>query len=137
MAAYATLADYELRHGTVSSAAMADKVQALLEDASALIRAILPAGYTPDADLARAVCVAVAWRALTNPGGRRSVTVGSVSESYGDRGEDGGLNLTDGERAMLLAGYNAGVPSAYTVDLRYGGPAWVPDPSPRRSCRPC
>jgi hypothetical protein len=68
--------------------------------------------------LTRAVAVAVAWRSLTNPGGRRSVTVGSVSESYG---EDGGLYLTAAERAMLLAAYNAGVPTAYTVDLRDDG----------------
>jgi hypothetical protein len=121
MSAYATLADYELRHGTVSTPAQSDKVRALLDDASALIRAILPAGYVPAAELTRAVCVSVAWRGLTNPGGRRSVTVGSVSESYGDRGEDGGLNLTDGERAMLLAGYFAGAATAYTVDLRDDG----------------
>lgn len=121
MAAYATLADYELRHGTVSTPAMGDKARAMLDDASALIRAILPSGYVPDADLARAVCVSVAWRGLTNPGGRRSVTVGSVSESYGDDGEDGGLYLSDRERAMLLAAFNAGLPTAYTVDLRDDG----------------
>jgi hypothetical protein len=62
--------------------------------------------------------VSVAWRGLTNPGGRRSITVGSVSESYG---EDGGLHLTDGEQTMLLAGYFAGSASAYTVELRDDG----------------
>jgi hypothetical protein len=116
--AYATLADYEARHGTVASGAQIDKVNALLDDASALISAILPAGYSPAVELARAVCVAVAWRGVTNPGGLRSVTVGSVSESYG---EDGGLYLTDGEMAMLLAAHTAGVATAYTIDLRDDG----------------
>lgn len=118
MAAYATLADYEARHGTVSSTAQMAKVTALLDDASALIGAILPAGYTPAAELARAVAVAVAWRGLTNPGGLRSKTVGGVSESYG---ENGGLYLTEGEQRMLLAAYTAGAVTAYTVDLRDDG----------------
>jgi hypothetical protein len=117
MVAYATLADYELRHGTVSTPAMGDKVRSLLDDASALIRAILPAGYVPAAELTRAVCVSVAWRGQSNPGGRRSMTVGSVSESYGERGEDGGLYVSDRERAMLLAAYYDGVSTAYTIDL--------------------
>jgi hypothetical protein len=118
MAAYATLTDYEQRHGTVSTVEMGDKVRAESEDASALIRSVLPAGYTPAAELTRALAVKVAGRSITNPGGRRSKTVGSVSESYG---EDGGLYLSDRELAMLLAGYNAGQPSAYTVDLRDDG----------------
>ncbi|WP_141703733.1 hypothetical protein [Planobispora rosea] len=116
--AYATLADYEARHGTVASSAQINRVTALLEDASALIAAILPSGYTPAAELSRAVCVAVAWRAITNPGGRRSVTVGAVSESYG---EDGGLYLTEGERRMLLAAYDADAVTASTIDLRDDG----------------
>lgn len=118
MSCYATLADYEQRHGTVSTPETGDKVRALLDDASAVIGSILPSGYFPEAGLARAVAVAVAWRSLTNPGGRRSVTVGSVSESYG---EDGGLYLTDAEQRMLLAGYTAGQPTAYTVNLRDDG----------------
>ena len=127
MACYATLADYEQRHGTVSTPELGDKVRALLDDASALAGSILPPGYVPAAALLRAVVVAVAWRSLTNPGGRRSVTVGSVSESYG---EDGGLYLTDAEQAMLLAAYNAGQPTAYTVDLRDDGLRR------QRNCRP-
>jgi hypothetical protein len=127
MSCYATLTDYEQRHGTVSTVAMGDKVRAELEDASALIRSILPAGYTPAVELTRALAVKVAWRSITNPGGRRSVTVGSVSESYG---EDGGLYLTDAERAMLLAAFNAGQPTAYTVDLRDDGLRH------QRGCRP-
>lgn len=118
MVAYATLTDYEQRHGAVSSVEAGDKVRADLEDASALIRSVLPAGYTPAAELTRALAVKVAWRSITNPGGRRSKTVGAVSESYG---EDGGLYLSDREVAMLLAGYNAGQPTAYSVELRDDG----------------
>lgn len=118
MTAYATLADYEARHGTVASPAMNDKVRAKLADASAVVRSVLPPGYVPDAALARAVTVAVAWRSLTNPGGRRSVTVGAVSESYG---EDGGLYVTEGERRMLLAAYTEGSTAAYTIELRDDG----------------
>jgi hypothetical protein len=122
--AYATLADYEARHGSVCSSEQINQVTALLDDASALIAAILPAGYTPAAELTRAVAVSVAWRGITNPGGLRSKTVGGVSESYG---EDGGLYLTDAERRMLLAAYDADHSTAYTVELR--------DDGLRTSCR--
>lgn len=118
MSCYATLTDYEQRHGTIADPAQRDKVVAELDDAAALIESVLPAGYSPAANLTRALAVKVAWRSITNPGGRRSVTVGSVSESYS---EDGGLYLTDREIAMLLAAYTAGQPTAYTVDLRDDG----------------
>jgi hypothetical protein len=57
----------------------------------------------------------VAERALINTGGRRSRTVGGVSETYD---QDGGLYLADAELNALLAGWDGGSSGAYTVPLR-------------------
>ena len=54
-------------------------------------------------------------RATTNPGGRRSRTVGGVSETYD---QDGGLYLADGELDALMSGWDQGASGAYTVGLR-------------------
>ncbi|TDD54584.1 hypothetical protein E1286_05180 [Nonomuraea terrae] len=116
--AYATLADYEARHGSVCSAEQINKITALLDDASALIQSILPVGYTPAQELTRAVTVAMVARGSTNTGGLRSKTVGNVSEAYA---EQAGLYLTEGEERMLLAAYDADHSSAYTVDARDDG----------------
>ena len=116
MSAFATVDDYKVRTGQATlSEAQAARVTALLEDASALIRSQLPTGYEPDAELATAVTVTMVIRASTNPGGRRSRTVGGVSETYD---QDGGMYLADGELNALLAGWEDGSSGAYTVGLR-------------------
>jgi hypothetical protein len=116
MSAFATVQDYAVRTGKSSlSEAQTQRVTALLDDASALIRSQLPAGYEPDADLAKAVTVAVVVRAVTNPGGLRSKTVGGVSATYD---QDGGLYLADGELDALLAGWDTGSSGAYTLGVR-------------------
>lgn len=113
---YATVADYQVRTGQTLTGPAADQVTALLADASAIVRSILPAGYEPDADAARAVVVAMVRRGMTNPGGRRSITMGGYSATLD---QDGGLYLTDAERDLLLAGYEGdGASGAYTVGLR-------------------
>jgi hypothetical protein len=116
VSAFATLDDYTVRTGqSALSTAQAARITALLDDASALIRSQLPTGYEPDADLAKAVVVTMVIRAATNPGGRRSRTVGGVSETYD---QDGGLYLADGELEALLSGWDEGGSGAYTVGLR-------------------
>lgn len=123
--AYATRDDYEDRHGPATTDQQIKKINAKLQDATALIRSVLPAGYTPAAELTRALCVAITYRAITNPGGLRSQTVGGVSRSFG---EDGGLYLTEAEERMLLAAHTAASATAYTVDLRDDGLRDCPQP---------
>lgn len=116
MPAYATVDDYDKRHGPLIGEVQLRRVEAKLVDASAMIRNVLPVGYTPDAELTRALCVAVAYRAITNPGGARSRTVGQVATTYD---QDGGLYLTVAEERMLLAQHEADQGSgAYTITLR-------------------
>lgn len=116
MSAFATVDDYKVRTGqSALSDTQTQRISALLDDASALIRSQLPDGYEPDAELAKAITVTVVIRAATNPGGRRSRTVGGVSETYD---QDGGMYLADGELNALLAGWDEGSSGAYTVGLR-------------------
>lgn len=126
MAAYATVADYEARAAVTLGEVQATQVQALLEDIAALIRTSIPTGSQPDVDVARAVSVAVARRAMANPGGYRQRTVGQYSETLG---EAGGLFLTDAELEALTAGTDGSSgDAAYSVPLRDNCPPWTPDP---------
>ncbi|MFE0039437.1 hypothetical protein [Streptomyces sp. NPDC059015] len=127
MAAYATVADYEARAAVTLAEPQFSQVQALLEDIAALIRTSIPAGTTPDEDVARAVSVAVARRTMANPGGYRQRTVGQYSETLG---ETGGMYLTDAELAALTAGtQGSSGDAAYSVGLRDEGlPGWRTDP---------
>lgn len=127
MAAYATVADYQARAAVTLVEPQLSQVDALLEDIAALIRTSVPAGMVPDEGVARAVSVAVARRAMANPGGYRQRTVGQYSETLG---EAGGLYLTEAELAALSANPNGSSgDAAYTVGLRDEGlPGWIPDP---------
>lgn len=126
MAAYATVADYEARAAVTLTEPQLSQVQALLEDIAALIRTSIPAGSVPDADVARAVSVAVARRTMANPGGYRQRTVGQYSETLG---ETGGLFLTDAELEALTANSDGSSgDAAYSVGLRDTSPPWFDDP---------
>ncbi|MGW1998148.1 hypothetical protein [Embleya sp. NPDC001921] len=126
MAAFATVEQYAARSGPVTGADAA-KVQATLDDASALIRSRLPRGFTPDPGVALAMTVVIARRAITNPGGYRQRTIGQYSETLG---EAGGLYLTDGELASLLGDSMGDGDAAYSVICADEGPIW----SPPRGC---
>ncbi|MFF3190554.1 hypothetical protein [Streptomyces misionensis] len=129
-AAFATVDDYAARAAVTlaEGSPRRAQVEAYLDDASALMRRHIPAGYTPDEGTLRAIAVAVVRRVMANPGGYRQRTIGQYSESLG---EDGGLYLTDDEKAQLApedvtdpdadAAYSLGV-----VDE--GLPGWRPDP---------
>lgn len=129
MAAYATVADYEARAAVTLVEPQRTQVEALLDDIAALIRTSIPTDCTPDADVARAVSVAVARRTMANPGGYRARTIGRYSETLG---EAGGMYLTESELDALTAGCGGGGgDAAYSVGLRDEGlPGWVPDPHP-------
>lgn len=116
MSAFATVQDYTIRTGqSALSTAQSARISALLDDASALIRTQLPNDFEPDPALAKAISVTMVIRAVANPGGLRSRTVGGVSATFD---QDGGLYLADGELDALLAGWDEGGSGAYTVGLR-------------------
>lgn len=116
MSAFATVGDYITWTGQTSmSEAQQARVTMKLDGVSALIRSKLPAGYEPDADVAKMLVLAIVERAMTNTGGLRSKQVGGVAYTFG---EDGGLYVTDDEWDSLLAGWTEGASGAYTVGLR-------------------
>lgn len=114
---YATVGDYVTRARVTLTDEASQQVAALMVDASALVRSILPAGYSPDPDVARSVVYQAVRRAIVNPGGRRYRQIGSTSEGYDTRS---GLYLTDEEQEQLLAAHTleSGDNSAYTISLR-------------------
>lgn len=127
MASFATIDDYTARTATSVSGAEAVQIQAYLADASALIRSRMPPGFTPDADLARGIAVAIVRRVKANPGGRRSWALGEYSETLG---EAGGLYITDGEVKTLLGGSDGSGDQAFSL-IASDGPAWV---NPHEGC---
>lgn len=131
MAAFATVAQYEARAAVTlpEGSAKRAQVEAYLDDASALMRRKIPAGYEPDPETLVAICVAVVRRAIANPGGRRQRTIGQYSETLD---EDGGLYLTEGEIADLQPpdSTDPDADGAFTIGLVDEGlPGWMPDPS--------
>lgn len=128
-AAFATVADYEARAAVTlpEGSPQRRQVESYLTDASALMRRHIPAGYEPDPETTRAICIAVVRRVTTNPGGRRQRSIGQYSETLG---EDGGLYLTDDEKGQLGDDSDAdeGTDAAYTLTAP-DGPGWVPDPA--------
>lgn len=116
MSAFATIEEYVTWTGQTSmSDAQKARVTMRLDGVSALIRTKLPSGYEPDPDVARMLLLAIVERAMTNPGGLRSKTVGGVAYTFD---QDGSLYVTDEEWDSLLARWQEGSSGAYTVGLR-------------------
>ncbi|AQW55292.1 hypothetical protein ACIQPP_05585 [Streptomyces violaceusniger] len=131
MAAFATVADYEARAAVTlaEGSPRRAQVEAYLDDASALMRRYIPAGYEPDPATLKAIAVSVVRRVMANPGGYRQRTIGQYSESLG---EDGGLYLTDDEKAQLAPEdvTDPDADAAYSLGLVDEGlPGWRPDPA--------
>lgn len=121
MAAFATVADYEARQGELSEADRS-RCEALLEDASAAMRSRFRAfhglGYEEGVnesfdDNAKAVCVALAARALSVPDmlsgvTQYSQTAGSYSASATYSNPTGDIYLTKTDlRALGLSASRA------------------------------
>ncbi len=129
--AFATLSDYEARYGLVEGDAR-ERVPALLEDASALMRSYFAdrAGvpYEPALsgrfdESARAVCCAVVARAVNVPAAMAGLTqvtqtTGPYSSSATFANPTGDLYLTSAElRRLGLAGTRVGtIPAMTRVD---------------------
>ncbi|MFI5808980.1 hypothetical protein [Streptomyces sp. NPDC051561] len=129
MAAFATVEDYEKRAAVTLAGARRDQVEAYLDDASALMRRHIPAGYTPAAETTRAIVIAVTRRVIANGGGYRQRTIGQYSETLG---ENGGLYLTEDEIGQLQPEVvtDPDADAAYTVGLLDQAPhGWRDDPA--------
>ncbi|MEU3124668.1 hypothetical protein ABZ696_30945 [Streptomyces albidoflavus] len=125
---FATVEDYEARAGVRLVEPQRSQVEAYLDDASALMRRHIPAGFTPDPATTKAIAVAVVRRVMANPGGYRQRTIGQYSETLG---EAGGLYLTEDEIAALQPedSTDPDADGAYTLGMRDEGlPGWRPDP---------
>lgn len=132
MTAFATLADYEARCGTVSEEDVT-KVEALLEDASAFMagqyRRYTGRDYEVGDNVvfdanAKAVCVAMVSRAVSASGAlagvtQQSQTAGSYSQSYTYANPMGDLYLGRSDLKRLgLAGARVGSIDAMTYKDR-------------------
>lgn len=128
-AAFATVEDYEKRAAVTlpDGSPRRAQVEVYLDDASALMRRHIPAGYTPDPDTTRAIAVAVTRRVVANGGGYRQRTIGQYSETLG---ENGGLYLTPDEIEQLQPedSTDPGADIAYSVELVDRG-GWRDDPA--------
>jgi hypothetical protein len=103
--ALVSLEDFALRLGGIS-ASDEERAQAVLDDASALIRAEAGEDWVDDEDTLEnvpevivAVTVAVAIRAFRNPDGVRSESIGTYAVTYADTST--AVFLTAGERRTV------------------------------------
>ena len=102
MTAFATVADFEDRHGVLPDDEI-DKVAAFLDDATDLILDIAPDAWTAE-DVPRgvkAICIAVAYRAWSNPDAAAQVSMGDVSISYTRGGTPDAIFLTKAEESRV------------------------------------
>ena len=130
-APFATVTDYTDRANEVlpEGSPRRRQVEVYLTDASAIMRRHIPAGFAPDEDTTRAICVAIVRRVMANPGGRRQRTIGQYSETLG---EDGGLYITADEIDQLQPedATDPDADAAYSFGLADEGlPGWTPDPA--------
>lgn len=123
----ATKQDFEARYGQAD-----DRVEPLLEDASALILSEVSgseADWVTETDpepeavpgIVKAICVGLAYRAWSNPDALSSESLGEHAHAWADRSGQA-LRLTDAECRILER--EAGISSLVSVTLEspYAGP---------------
>ena len=118
--AFATVDDLEKRWHALASEERG-KAEALLDDASDLIRSTCPLWAEASAATLKRVCCAAAKRAMLSGDGiagisQHTETAGSYSESYSYSNPAGELYLTASEKAAL-----GGTGAAWTYDMADGG----------------
>lgn len=122
--------------GILRTTIPADVYQAVDEATRRIIRT----GYRPDideavgraADVLSSVYTSVAIRLLTNPGGARTLGLGSASVTMGgtDEGITNQASLTDSERADLAALGSIRRPTYATLRSLYTRPTILPELGP-------
>ena len=128
--ALAKLTDYEARHGEVP-AGRQGVVTTLLDDASSLILDVVEGSEEPWAleeegaevpNSVVAVCVAVAFRAFTNPNALSRQALGAASFTFkGDQPD--ATFLTDREVRLLQKAARRSRFQAVTLESPYSGPS--------------
>lgn len=118
MADFATTADVEARWRPLSATELV-MCAALLEDASAMIRAQFPNAMFLDVALTRLACVNMVLRVLKNPDGARSETIGPYTQTFGSQ-MAGALMVTAAETALLTPPSVSTSRPAGSIRLRAG-----------------
>jgi class 3 adenylate cyclase len=115
MSSFVTLAQFEARYQGVIPGADEERLEAFLEDASALVADIVGSTYTEETvppTIVAVVCTAVR-RAYENPSGLAAETTGAHSWTAGVAGA--GVFFTPGELRMIRRA--AGVLGAASLEL--------------------
>lgn len=133
--AFATIGDFEVRHGALADED-AERIEALLADASSLILSALQGAtelWVIDGDeipsAVVGICVSIAYRAWSNPDALSSASLGEHAQAWADRSGQA-LRITDDERRIvrLLAGI--GSFRSVTLESPYAGPLTDDEPLP-------
>lgn len=109
---YASVEELEQRLGEALAGTERDRGQALLHDASTVIRAVAHGDWDdPVPEVVTTVCLNMAIRAYRNPEGVRQQSLGSFSLTFGD--VETGVVITDEERRLIsiAAGYGVALDS--------------------------
>lgn len=123
----AELSDFEVRHGPLASDEE-DQVEALLEDAEALVE--LELGAFPeewageDAEVpaaVKAVCIQVAYRAWANPDSVAREQLGEVARTYRGTDQADALWLTKNEARLIRRAAGKSSLISIPVESPYSG----------------
>jgi hypothetical protein len=126
-AIYADIEDFEARHGDLSEADQ-ETVEALLEDASALVAAeagdsaeewLTDSSSEPPREVS-VVCIAMAYRAWRDPDGVSRERLGAAEVEYRADVPDS-IWLTDNERRTVQRAAKIGSFKAVTLETPYSG----------------
>jgi hypothetical protein len=129
MATLATTEDFEVRHGPLVGDE-ADRVEALLEDASALIGLELAGSEAdwlkdePEGDVpagVKAVCIQVAYRAWANPDSVAREELGAVARTYRGTDQSDALWLTQNEARLIRKAAGTSSIASIPVETPFSG----------------
>ena len=104
---YATADEFEVRIGEELTDADRERAEALLLDASTLIRTIAQGDWEDPPDIVRLVCLNAALRAFRNPEGVRQQSLGSFSQTFGN--VELGVFITEEEERLIRIAAGQGV----------------------------
>ena len=134
---YATIGDLETRLGQTLEGPPRERGEALLHDASTMIRAVARGDWGEKVpDVIPTICLNMAVRAFQNPEGVRQQTLGDLSMTFGSI--ETGVTVTPEERRLIRIAAGFGVeldsvqltsgcePSGTVFVPVEGGGDWLP-----------
>lgn len=101
MAAFATLTQFQARFERTLTSGEETRASALLDDASEIIRCLVPMLADPPPEAVVGVVCAMVARVIRNPDGKRSETIDDYSYTRDNTVSAGELRLTGAERDIL------------------------------------